>query len=204
MPGIYCGIDPGKDGFAAWIDADSGEYIDSIQQPLIGRGKTSGDNFDKGAMIRLVREWKAQDVKLIVLEELSPMGGSRGTPQTHFWQGGGYLLWQGIILSHDLPLKLVDKNRLKRIMDIKSPARIPKEKPLPKSATKAEKKAWNTRDKQRLARYQARVKAEAIKVCSFYFPNVDLRRTPKCKNIDDNKCESILYAVCASKLDHRG
>lgn len=197
----YVGIDPGKNGFTSEIDAETGGHIRSDPQPLIGKD-TKGDNFDYQAMVRSAKRWKEEAV-LVIIEELTPMGGSRGTPQTHFWQGGGYLLWKGILAALEIPHQCVPKTRLKKTLGIKTPSRIPKEAPLSKKATRAEKKAWSQRDRARLTRYQNQVKAEAVKVCATCFPGVDLRRTPACKGPDDNKAESLLYALLASKSDHR-
>jgi hypothetical protein len=198
--GIYVGIDPGKKGFSAEIDAETGQFVRADVQPLIGKD-TKGDNFDYAAMVRSALRWK-EEALLVVLEELHPMGG-KGTPQTHFYQGMAYAIWKGILSALKIPFRCVPKGHLKKTLGIKTPARIPKEAPLPKKATKAEKKAWNKRDRARLTRYQNQVKAEALKVCTTYFPDVDLRRTPKCKGPDDNKGEALLYAVFASKADHR-
>jgi hypothetical protein len=199
--GIYVGIDPGKKGFTAEIDAETGYFLRADVQPLIGKD-TKGDNFDYQAMVRTALRWKEEGVLLAVLEELHPMGGSMGTPQTHFYQGMSYAIWKGILAALKIPFICVPKSSLKKTMNIKTPSRIPKDPPLPKKATKAEKKAWNAKDRARLTRYQNQVKAEAIKVCTTYFPDVDLRRTPACKGPDDNKCEAMLYSVYASKEDH--
>jgi hypothetical protein len=198
MP-IYVGIDPGKKGFSAEICAETGRFRRADQQPLIGKD-TKGDNFDYAAMVRTALRWKEEGVLLVVLEELHPMGG-KGTPQTHFYQGMGYAIWKGILSALKIRYICVPKGRLKKTLGIKTPKRIPKEAPLPKKATKAQKKAWNTRDRARLTRYQNQVKAEAIKVCTTFFPDVDLRRTPRCQGPDDNKGEAMLYALFASKAD---
>jgi hypothetical protein len=199
--GIYVGVDPGKEGFSVWIDADSGRFLGSAQQPLIG---DKGDNFDVSSMVRQAREWKEQGVLLAVVEELQPMGGKMATPQTSFYQGMVFALWKAIFTSLEIPYRSVKKNHLKKIMDIKTPAKIPREKEPPKSATKAQKAEWKKRDRQRLAKWKKQVKAEAIRVATELFPGVDFRRNERCKNVDDNKAEGALYAVLASKMDHRG
>ena len=35
-------------------------------------------------------------------------------------------------------------------------------------------------------------KASSFNAAKRLFPNIDLRRTGKCKNLDDNKCDSLL------------
>ena len=234
MAGIYCGIDCGKDGFSAEIDAETGGYLRADRQPLIGRGVTKGDNFDTAQMVRTAKRWKEEGVLLVVVEELAPMGG-KGTPQTHFFQGMSYALWKGILAALEIPFRTIKKGHLKKDLGIKTPAKIPRKpepaplklkkpkRPAKKASDKAKAvwqsaqekwektraeydavhKAWTTADRQRLARWQGQVKQEAIKVCAEYFPGVDLRRNEKCTTVDDNKAESMLYALMASKLDPR-
>lgn len=200
MGGIYVGVDPGKEGFSFWIDAATGRMIGSAQQPLIG---DKGDNFDVAAMVRQAKEWKELGVRMAVVEELAPMGGKMATPQTSFYQGMVFGIWKAIFASLEIPYRTVKKNHLKKSLGIKTPSRIAKEDPLPKKATKTEKKEWGKRDRARLAKWKKSVKGEAIKVATEIFPGVDFRRNERCKVTDDNKCEAALYAVLASKMDHR-
>jgi hypothetical protein len=190
---IYVGIDPGKKGFLAAVD-EHGKDVGSWVQPLIGKG-TKGNNFDVGAMRRILVELaeKHGDV-MVLLEELSPMGGM-GTPQTHFYQGMGFALWIGVAAGLGIPCRLMTKQALKKVLGIPTPKRIPRAPALPKKATKAEKKEWAKKDRARLTRYGKQKKAEAIKVAKQLMPGIDFRRTPRCDGPDDNKAEAYLYAV---------
>jgi hypothetical protein len=197
---IYVGIDPGKNGFSAEIDSETGAFRGASQQPLVSKEK--GDTFDTSEMRRLILRWREEGVQLVVLEDLQPMGG-KGTPQTHFYQGAGYAYWKGMLAALDVRVLLCKKNHLKKTLGIKTPSRIPKEAELGKKATKADKAAWAKRDRARLSKYQKQVKAEAIKVCTSYYPSVDLKRNSRCEGPDDNKAEALLYALFASKADVR-
>ena len=128
MAGIYVGIDCGKKGFSAEIDATTGAFLRADVQPIIGRD-TKGDNFDYAAMVRSALRWKAEGVVLVVVEELAPMGG-KGTPQVHFYQGMSYAIWKGILSALKIPYRCISKNLLKKTLNIKTPQKIPR-KPEP-------------------------------------------------------------------------
>ena len=200
MAGLYIGIDPGKKGFSFEIDSETGRFLRADAQPLIGKQK--GDTFDLGEMRRRILRWKeeSEGALLVVLEELHPMGGAKGS-QAIWNQALGYMAWKAELAALEVRCITKTKGFLKKVMGIPTPSRIPKESPLPKKATKAEKAAWAKRDRARLTRYGKQVKAAAIAVALQYFPDVDFKRTPRCEGPDDNKCEAGLYAVMASKID---
>jgi hypothetical protein len=232
--GLYVGIDPGKKGFSAEVDKETGRFIRGDSQPLIGEGK--GDTFDLSAMRARVERWKEEsDGELfVVLEELKPMGGSKGILAA--WnQALGYMAWKGVMSALKVRYVTKDKNHMKKVMGVVTPARIGKKpepeplkekrpkKPGKKAGSEAlakwdearaawDKKkadydqrlaAWKTADRARLTKWRNAGKLEAIKVAQQYFPEVDFKRTPRCKGPDDNKCEAALYALLASKIDPR-
>jgi hypothetical protein len=232
--GIYVGIDPGKSGFTLSIDKQTGRFLRADPQPLIGDGK--GDTFDLNAMRELVKEWKDEsDGELfVVLEELKPMGGSKGILAA--WnQALGYMAWKAVMSA--LKVRYVTKNKghMKKVMGVETPKRVGKKpeptppkgkrpKKLGKKATPEQHQAWikecaawdqkkadydekldawKKADRARLTKWRNAGKLEAIKVAQQYFPDVDFKRTPRCKGPDDNKCEAGLYALMASKIDPR-
>jgi len=208
MPDLYAGIDSGKQGFASVVD-NRGNVIETNSQPLYSKEK--GDQFDIPAMNKIVMRWKELGVKLVVVELQTPQGGVRSSAQRGFFQAAPYFIWRSLLVAHGIPHQLVKDTVWKKVAGVMVPKRDKKKPapmPLPKKATKeqraAHKKAvasWKREDGRRLAANKKKVKAESVKAARNLFPSVDLRRTDRCKVPDDNKCESLLMAVAACRLD---
>jgi hypothetical protein len=225
---LFGGIDAGKKGFASLIEDRQGlEVVDCHEQPLVSDAR--GDQADIHAMSDILSGWKAVGVRLVVLEHQDPPGGPRKKTNAHaVWhQAGFWWLWRGLLAAHRIRHQVVKDTVWKKLCGVPSPTRTAK-KPEPAKPAKPKrgdypdrashlealeqhadeieewkkaKKEYDREDGRRLRANKKLVKAEAIKVCRGLFPDVDLRRNARCKVPDDNKAESLLLALCASRLD---
>lgn len=229
---LFGGIDAGKQGFASLIEDRQGlEIVDCHEQPLVSDAK--GDQADIRAMSEMLAGWKAVGVRLVVLEHQDPPGGPRKRTNAHaVWhQAGFWWLWRGLLVANNIRHQVVKDRTWKKVCGVPTPAGA-KKKPEPAKPAKPkrkdypsveghreallehevaveewkeEKKEYDREDGRRLRTNKKLVKAEAIKVCLGLFPDVDLRRNERAKTkLDDNKAESLLLAVCASRLDAGG
>ena len=111
-----------------------------------------------------------------VIEDVHAIFGSSAKSTFNFGFCKGYLV--GMLAAHRIPYHLIQ----------------PKE---------WQKEIWSNADK--VTRYKVDggkmvdTKGTSINACKRIFPNLDLRKTPKCKNIDDNKVDSILMSEYARR-----
>ena len=106
-----------------------------------------------------------------VIEDVHAIFGSSAKSTFNFgWIKG---LLQGLLVGNGIPYSLVS----------------PKE---------WQKEMWTRQDKV-VKDNRVQPKPTSINAASRLFPNVDLRRTPKCKKPDDNKADSILLAEYARR-----
>lgn len=111
-----------------------------------------------------------------VIEDVHAIYGSSAKGTFQFGLCKGYLL--GLLAAHRIPYHLI----------------LPKE---------WQKEIWSNADK--VTRYKTDggkmidTKGTSINACKRIFPMLDLRKTPKCRNIDDNKVDSILMSEYARR-----
>ena len=117
---------------------------------------------------------KERDV-VCVIEDVHAIFGSSAKSTFGFGLCKGYLL--GLLAANRIPYHLIP----------------PKE---------WQKEIWSNADKEYKpseGRKSVDTKATSINACKRIFPHLDLRRNPKCKNIDDNKVDSILMSEYARR-----
>lgn len=105
-----------------------------------------------------------------VIEDVHALFGSSAKSTFNFGFCKGYLV--GMLAAHRIPYHLIP----------------------PKGW---QKEMWSNADKEYKhsdGKKAVDTKATSINACKRLFPQLDLRRSPKCKNIDDNKVDSILMS----------
>ena len=111
-----------------------------------------------------------------VIEDVHSIFGASAKATFNFGLNKGYLL--GLLAANKIPYHLVQ----------------PKE---------WQKEIWSNADK--VTRYKTDggkttdTKNTSINACKRIFPFLDLRKNPKCRNIDDNKVDSILMSEYARR-----
>lgn len=100
-----------------------------------------------------------------VIEDVYAIYGSSAKATFQFGFNKGYLV--GILSACNIPYTLVP----------------------PKTW---QKEMWTNADKTYKTGKKIDTKQTSIKACQRLFPTVDLRRTTSCRNIDDNKADSML------------
>ena len=196
MTKIAVGNDPGKEGWVAWIDAETGKPLGCASQPLIGKGK--GDTYDRQGMKLLVKEIaEAGEIVLWVIE-LQQAAGGRASLGTFGVQMKSYGVWLGILVALEIPHLEVTAQLWRKALGVVQP-RYPKAKALPKSATKAEKKAWATKDRKRVEKQRKEGLERAVRMAQQLYPAVDMRRNNKCRVPSPDKAIAHLLARRASE-----
>lgn len=190
---VDVGHDPGKEGWIAWVDSDSGEPLGSCQQPLVGDGK--GDTFDRVGMARLVRQLdNKHGIRVWVIEAQEPArGAGRNNSSSLGLQMFGYGLWLGILAALEVPVAEVTSREWRKALGVTQP-RYPREKEPPKSATKKDKKEWAARDRKRQDRQRKEGLQRAVQKAQALYPGTDLRRNKRCKVASPDKAIAHLLA----------
>ncbi len=109
---------------------------------------------------------------IAVMEEIHAVFGSSAKATFRFGEIFGIL--QGLLIANHIPYHLVQ----------------PKE---------WQKEIWINADKVYKEGKKIDTKATSINAARRLFPDVDLRRTPQCKNPDDNKVDSLLICEYARR-----
>lgn len=201
---VDVGQDPGKEGWLAWVDSDTGRPSGALQQPLVGGGK--GDTLDRQAMVRLVKDLQAEHggIRIWVIELQQPARGvGRNNSASLGIQMAGYGMWLGILAALEVPVVELTSQAWRKALGVTQP-RYPKEAALPKKATKAEQKAWNTRDRKRQDKQRKEGLQKAIQKAQGLYPSVDMRRNGRCKVPSPDKCIAHLLARLGTQLHGGG
>lgn len=172
---IIIGIDPGEKGFVSVISPFGDYEFCSI----VESSKGEVDKFIK-KQVELSRDRSCGIIA--VMEEVHALFGSSAKATFAFGKINGIL--ESMLISNCVPYHLVQ----------------------PKIW---QKEIWITQDKiykdtGRTGKDGKPIKAvdqkpTSINAARRLFPNVDFRRSSKCKNIDDNKCDSLLIAEYARR-----
>ena len=125
----------------------------------------------------IMAEIRKENTEIVcVIEDVHSIFGSSAKATFNFGLCKGYLL--GLLAANRIPYHLIP----------------PKE---------WQKEIWSNADK--ITRYKTDggkmtdTKNTSINACKRIFPHLDLRKTPKCKNVDDNKVDSILMSEYARR-----
>ncbi len=161
---IRGGVDPGKKGVVSWFQGDE---LKSMQIPTIG------NEFDELTAVKLIRllKQKSDDIHFnLEAVNCDPKWGAK----QNFSFGEASMLFKAIFASLDIPYTRVHPKTWQKEMW----QGVPLKKKLSQS-----KKTMVTDTK-----VMSEIAAKRL------FPLVDFRRTTRCKNLDDNKIDSILIA----------
>ena len=176
MEKIYIGIDPGSKGFITVIKPNGNIEHLSIAD------KTPKEILD--FLNTLTVEARNYNWGVFAcMEEVHAIFGSSAKATFSFGEIFGLL--KGIIIASELPYNLVQPKTWQK--DIWSNADVVHEyKKVAKNGEVVTRKVINT-------------KATSIIAARRIFPNTDLRKTPRSKNADDNKVDSLLIAEFARR-----
>lgn len=163
---VYIGIDPGKEGFIA---VNNGQEIDffSIKD---------NDFYSISDYLTQIKE-KYENV-VCIMEEVHSIFGASAKSTFTFGEINGLL--KGILIANKIPYHLIQpKNWQKEMWDNKDivasySIELRKGKEIKKKVVNTKQTSFNTAKR--------------------LFPTIDLRKTTRCKLLDDNKCDSLLLS----------
>lgn len=100
------GIDPGKSGAIAMVEAGKVLFVEDTPVITPKKGKAQ---YDERAMFQLLESAVLDGAKKIILEKVSAMPGQGVTSMFSFGQGFG--LWLGMMAALSIPYELVTPQR---------------------------------------------------------------------------------------------
>jgi len=187
VPLGFLGIDPGLQGFVFFM-SPSGYETFPVPTISLGRGKR---RYDLPAVRNLTLSFRGRvSLTLIERQQAMPQNGVLG----NFMTGYGYGLWEMALTAAGISYQSIRPQAWKKAMGVSPPPSTDKRKA--KDLTAKER-----RDRSKQRRKVA--KALAVSAAQHLFPGVDLRRSERCRVLDDNKCEAALLAELARRL-HAG
>ena len=122
---------------------------------------------------------KGDDDYMVVMEEIHALFGSSAKATFSFGEIYGTL--KGLLIANKIPYSLVPPSKWQKKIWINSDVEY-----IHKIVCGKPKKTVNT-------------KKTSINAAKRLFPNIDLRRNERCKNIDDNKVDSLLIMEYARR-----
>lgn len=163
---VYIGIDPGTKGFIAVNNGQDVEFL-SIND---------NDFYAISDFLTNIKE-KYNNV-VCIMEEVHAIFGASAKSTFSFGEINGVL--KGLLMANKIPYHLVQpKNWQKEMWDNKD---------MDASYT------IQMRNGKEISKKVVNTKQTSINAAKRLFPTIDLRKTTKCKNIDDNKCDSLLLS----------
>lgn len=168
---VYLGIDVGSKGF---ITLNTGNELKFY----------SIEDNDKYQLSNILRDIKEEYPNVVcAIEEIHAIFGSSAKATFAFGEINGLL--KGLLIANKIPYHLVPpKTWQKEMWDNKD--LVITYKTITKKDKTITKKDVNT-------------KQTSFNAAKRIFPNVDLRKTERCKNLDDNKCDSLLISEYARR-----
>lgn len=174
---VYVGIDPGLKGFITVLD--NNEYIVFYSIPTTNKGKA----VDVNGLVKVIGEIMTGCAGRRVVFGLESVhaifGSSAGSTFNFGWVVG---VIEGILAAHDAV--------------VMRPAPKTWQKEMWKDVPLVKKKSMTGKTEV------VDTKATSIAAARRLYPNVDLRRTEKCRNFDDNKCDSLLIATYLKRMNY--
>lgn len=162
----YLGIDVGSKGFIT-LNTDGGFRFYSI---------ADNDFYQLSDILRNIKNEYPNVV--CVMEEIHAIFGSSAKATFAFGEINGLL--KGLLISNKIPYHLVPPKKWQsEIWDNKD--MVVTYKNVTIRGKETTKKEINT-------------KQTSFNAAKRLFPMVDLRKTERCKNLDDNKCDSLLIS----------
>lgn len=168
---VYLGIDVGSMGF---ITLNTGTELRFFSI-------ADNDAYKLSDILRNIKE-KYPNV-ICAMEEIHAIFGSSAKSTFSFGEINGLL--KGLLIANKIPYHLVPPKKWQsEIWENKDMVVTYKQVTI--KGKQVTKKDVNT-------------KQTSLNAAKRIFPNVDLRRTEKCKNLDDNKCDSLLISEYARR-----
>ena len=166
----YIGIDPGSKGFVSVLRENGERKFYAI---------ADGDMLDLAHFIAEEVKFSAPYVHAI-MEEVHAVFGSSAKATFSFGEINGYI--KGMLVALGVPYTLIQPKLW-------------------------QKEIWNNQDmvytykpgKDGQTRKVVDTKNTSYNAARRLFPEIDLRKTERCKNFDDNKIDSILITECARR-----
>lgn len=169
----FIGIDPGSKGYFCVIYPDNSKEFVSI-----------ADNDELGLSRELKRiKGKSGENVVACMEEIHAIFGSSAKSTFSFGQIFGIL--KGILVALEIPYHLVPPKAWQKEIWTNSDL-VVSYKVIKRNGKETNVKDINT-------------KATSFNASRRLFPDVDLRRSERCKNLDDNKSDSLLIAEYARR-----
>lgn len=168
---VYLGIDVGSKGF---VTLNTGTEL---------RFYSIADN-DAYQLSNILHDIKAEFQNVVcAMEEIHAIFGSSAKATFAFGEINGLL--KGLLIANKIPYHLVaPKKWQSEIWDNKD--MVVSYKTVTIKGKQVSKKEVNT-------------KQTSFNAAKRIFPAVDLRKTERCKNLDDNKCDSLLISEYARR-----
>lgn len=168
---VYLGIDVGSKGF---VTLNTGTEL---------RFYSIADN-DAYQLSNILHDIKAEFQNVVcAMEEIHAIFGSSAKATFAFGEINGLL--KGLLIANKIPYHLVaPKKWQSEIWDNKD--MVVSYKTVTIKGKQVSKKEVNT-------------KQTSLNAAKRIFPAVDLRKTERCKNLDDNKCDSLLISEYARR-----
>lgn len=168
---VYLGIDVGSKGFIT-VNSQNGMYFYSIED---------NDYYQLANILRDIKELYPNIV--CAIEEVHAIFGSSAKSTFSFGEINGLL--KGLLIANKIPYHLVPPKKWQSEMwDNKD--MVVTYKPITIKGKQVMKKDVNT-------------KQTSYNACKRIFPDIDLRKTQRCKKFDDNKVDSILISEYARR-----
>lgn len=173
MDRVYMGIDPGSKGFIT-VMHENGIIFFSIED---------NDFYRIGDIFREIKESFPNVV--CVMEEVHAIFGSAAKSTFSFGEINGLL--KGFLIANKIPYHLVQPKKWQNeIWDCKDMVVTYKDVLVKDKVIR--KKDVNT-------------KQTSLNAAKRIFPNVDLRKSERCKKYDDNKVDSLLLSEYGRRLN---
>lgn len=166
MSKCYISIDPGSKGFVT-VKTDEGYVFRSLEDE---------DLYSISSLFKELRNKYDKDNIICVMESIHAIFGSSAKATFSFGEIFGKL--QGLLIAHRIPYILVQPKEWQKEIWIND------------DMVYTYKKAY-IKGKE-VTKKTIVTKATSINAAKRLFPNMDLRKTERCKNVDDNKVDSLL------------
>lgn len=175
MDKLFIGIDPGSKGFITTYDTADGK----IEHYSI-------EDNDLYQLSDIIGSLKGKYTNIAcAMEETHAIFGASAKATFNFGFNNGYLI--GLLCAYKIPYTLIPPKKWQKEMWDNSDL-VVTYKTLKREGKEVNKKEINT-------------KQTSINTCKRLFPTIDLRKNNRCKNIDDNKVDSILICEYARRMN---
>ena len=167
----YIGIDPGSKGYISVLD-DGGAFIDSL----------AIEDSTEQQIADFLSEHVSREHCVCAMEDVHSMPGQGVATTFAFGRNVGFL--QGILVALQIPYTLV------------TPRKWQKEMWIAKDMVYTVRKDKHGEDKRQVA-----PKPTSINAATRLFPTTDLRKSDRARNPHDGKCDALLIALYAKRMN---